>query len=216
MLESLSAVVEAEENLVQRAATIATAEYEQLRIGTYSSVSVNLLPKLLNGFKEQYPEVSISITVGNQIKDWLDKDIADVLIGVERNDHVWLPLINDDFVAVVPEELFPEKQVVHCEELYPYPFITTQNLTVPKSFDMSRFKELIHITAEDDMSAVSMVQAGMGVTILPALVLKKKTKGVRTIAMEPCLHRTIGVSYKNGLPTSSGAMKFVKYLQKNL
>ena len=63
------------------------------------------------------------------------------------------------------------------------------------------------------MSAVSMVQEGMGVTILPSLVLKNQQKGIRTIKLEPNLYRTLGVSYKKELHTSSGAMKFVEYLK---
>ncbi|MBQ8894077.1 MAG: LysR family transcriptional regulator [Clostridia bacterium] len=214
LLEKLSAVVDAENELIKCASAISASKHNRLRIGTYSSVSVNLLPKILNGFKERHSEISISITVGNKISDWLDKDIVDVLFGIENADYEWLPIIRDDFVAVVPKMLFPDRKKIRCEELYPYPFILTGNLLdVTRNFELNSFKELISLTSEDDMSAVSMVQEGMGVTVLPSLVLKKQQKGIRTIKLEPSLYRTLGVSYKKELHTSSGAMKFVQYLK---
>lgn len=213
LLEKLSAVVNAENELIKYASAISASKHNRLRIGTYSSVSVNLLPKILNGFKEQHSEIGISIKVGNKISDWLDKDIVDILFGVESTDCEWLPIARDDFVAVVPEMLFPGRKTIRFEELYPYSFIITENLEVTHNFDLSRFKELISLTSEDDMSAVSMVQEGMGVTILPSLVLKKQQNDIRTIELEPSLYRTLGISYKRELHASSGAMKFVQYLK---
>lgn len=213
LLEKLSAVVDAENELFKSASAISASEYNRLRIGTYSSVSVNLLPKILNGFKELHSEISISITVGNKINDWLDKNIVDILFGTENADYEWLPIVRDDFVAVVPEMLFPDRKKIRCEELYPYSFILTGNLDVTHNFDLNGFKELISLTSEDDMTAVSMVQEGMGVTILPSLVLKKQQKGIHTIKLDPNLYRILGISYKKELHTLSGAMKFVQYLK---
>lgn len=213
LLDKLSAVVAAEDDLRQCAAAVSADKSNRLRIGTYSSISVNLLPEMLNGFKEQYPEISISITVSNRISEWLDEDVSDVLFGIEYTDYEWLPIARDDYVAVVPEQLFANRKSIRHDELYPHSFIITENLTVLQNFDLNRFKELINLKAEDDMSAVSMVREGMGVTVLPSLVLKKKPKGIRTVKLEPGLYRTLGISYKKGLSPSSGAMKFVRYLK---
>ncbi len=213
LFEKLSAVVDAEDELVKSASAISASKNNRVRIGTYSSVSVNLLPKILNGFKEHHPDISISVIVGNKISDWIDEDKVDVLFGIQNPDCVWIPIAQDDFVAVVPKTFFPDRKKIRCEELYPYSFILTGNSNVTRNFDLNNFKELITLTSEDDMSAVSMVQEGMGVTILPSLVLKKQQKGIRTIKLEPNLYRTLGVSYKKELHTSSGAMKFVEYLK---
>lgn len=214
LLPRLTAVVEAEAALFQDAAALSAQKQNRLRIGTYSSISVHLLPELLNRFKEQYPEIAISIEVGNRLQNWLEEDRADVLFGVEVPDYEWLPLVRDDFVAVVPEGLFAEKQTLCYEELYPFPFIMTSNLT--EGPDFSRFKELIHLTAEDDTSAVSMVREGMGVTILPSLVLKKEQQGIRTLPLEPRLCRILGLCHKKGLTAASGAGKFLHYLKENV
>jgi len=211
--DKLVAVMNAEKELFQCAAAISASRQQTLRIGTYSSISSNLLPSLLNGFKELHPEISISILVGNHIGEWLDQDRADVLIGTEYTQHAWLPISNDNFVAVVPKPLFNRRRWIHWEELYFYPFIMTENLSIKQKIDLNRFKELIYLTSSDDLSAVSMVREGMGVTILPSLALKECPRDVRILPLKPVLYRTIGVSYRKDSPPASGAAQFVQYLK---
>lgn len=213
LLDKLVAVTNAEKELFQCSAAISASRQQTLRIGTYSSISSNLLPSLLNGFKELHPEISISILVGNHIGEWLDQDKADVLIGTEYTHHAWLPISNDDFVAVVPKTLFSRRRWIHWEELYFYSFIMTENLSIKQKIDLNRFKELIYLTSADDLSAVSMVREGMGVTILPSLALKECPRDVRILPLKPVLYRTIGVSYRKDSPAASGAAQFVQYLK---
>ena len=215
--QKLEAVVNAEEKLFQAAQTISGRKQEQLRIGTYSSIAVNLLPEILNGFKETHPNIGITITVGNKLAHWLNDDIADVLIGIKEEENCWEPLFQDHFVAVLPESLFPGVKSIHYEELYPYTFITTDNVTdylnVAQNFALEKFKDIIVLNSEDDLSAVSMVREGIGVTILPSLVLKNNKKGVRLLKFEPELYRTIGVSTRKDRDTDSAAAKFAQYIK---
>ena len=213
LLDSLAAVVEAEHALYQKASVIQNEKQNLLRIGTYSSISVNLMPKILTGFRDLYPEISVSITVGNRISSWLEEDLADVVFGVENEGDCWLPVVKDPYVAVVPDTFFAGRKTVNCEELYPYSFIVTENLAVGRMVDLSQFKEQIVLHSDDDMSAVSLVQEGIGVTILPGLVLKNRIKGIRAIKLKPDLHRTLGLSYRKDQPVGSAVLKFVRYLQ---
>ncbi len=144
--------------------------------------------------------------------DWLELDVADVLLGVSTQKGAWISLFQDEFVAVVPEDAFPGKRSIILEDLYPYPFIVTQNLSPLQHIDISRFQETIVINAEDDMSAVSLVQEGMGVTILPSLVLKKRKHGIRMLKLKPSISRTLVLCYKQNILPNSGAHRFVEYI----
>lgn len=216
--EKLEAVVKAEEKLIQAAQTVSGRKQEQLRIGTYSSIAVNLLPEILNGFKEAHPNIGITITVGNKLDHWLSDDIADVLLGTKEEENCWKPLFQDHFVAVLPKTFFPGMKSIHYEALYPYTFITTDNVTdylhVAQNFALEKFKDIIVLNSEDDLSAVSMVREGIGVTILPFLVLKNNKKGVRLLKFEPELYRTIGVSTRKDCDTDSAAAKFARYIKE--
>ena len=211
--EKLTALLQAEAELLHSASAIADRRRHHLRIGTYSSISSNLLPEILPGFKERYPEITISITVGNLIGDWLDDGKADLLLGVENHGNEWFPFAEDPYVAVVPNGFFPGKTSLRWEELISFPFIITENSTVRRHVDLDAFRETIHLTSEDDGSAISMVREGLGVTILSKLAMKNHREGIRILPLEPGFSRTLGFSYKKGSPENSAAMKFLRYMK---
>ena len=213
LLDRLNAVVKAENELFKKANELSEKKQNHLKIGTYSSISVNLLPQILTEFKKKYPEITISITVGDSLKKFLESDRVDIFLGDENPDYEWIPLIKDDYVAVVPIALFKEKSSVSFEELYKYSFIISENLTVLHSFDLSGFKEIITMTSEDDAPAVSMVCQGMGVTILPSLVLNDENKGVRVLKLKPEISRKLGISFKKKSTLSQSALKFIDFLK---
>lgn len=213
LLDKLNAVVKAENELFKKAKEISEKKQNHLKFGTYSSISVNLLPQILTEFKKKFPEITISITVGDSLKKFLENDSVDIFLGDGNPDYEWIPLIKDDFVAVVPESLFASSDCVSFEDLYKYPFIISENLTLLNSLDLSRFKEVITITSEDDAPAVSMVRQGMGVTILPSLVLTAEQKGVRVLKLKPEISRELGISFKKHSDLSSSALKFIDYIK---
>lgn len=213
LLDKLNAVVKAENELFKKAKEISEKKQNHLKIGTYSSISVHLLPQILGGFKAKFLEVTISITVGDRLDLFLENDTADILFGNKIEGYEWLPLVKDDFVAVVPEALFTDAECVSFEELYKYPFIISENFTILQSLDLSRFKDVITLTSEDDAPAVSMVRQGMGVTILPSLVLKGEQNGVRVIKLEPNISRELGMTYKKLSDSTSATCKFISYLK---
>ena len=213
LLKELNAVVKAESELFKKAKEVSEKKQNHLKIGTYSSISVNLLPQILGDFKKKFPEITISITVGDSLRKFLESGSVDIFFGDENPDYEWISFIKDDYVAVVPEALFSENDCVSFNELYEYPFIISQNLTVLHSFDLSGFKEVITITSEDDAPAVSMVRQEMGVTILPSLVLKGEQKGVRVLKLRPELSRELGISFKKKGELSLSALKFINYLK---
>ena len=210
--DKLRAVLDAEEDLLSCAAALTQQKRKQLRIGTFTSISVNLLPELLNGFRAQNPDVGISIQVGNELGDWLDRDTVDVVFGAKNPNHVWQPLIEDQFVAVLPQGAFPGRRSVRAEELFSYSFIITENTAVERSMDLTRFREIIRLNSDDDLAAVALVEEGMGVTALPSLVLKKRPRHVQVLKLEPRLYRTLGLSWRKDLPPDSAAAQFIRYL----
>lgn len=216
LYDKMQAVINAERKLLEEVQKISGKKCKQLHIGTYSSISVHMLPEILREFKEIHTEINISITVGDSLKDWLNNGTADIIFAQEggNTDNEWFPIIKDDFVAVVPESEFSDNETIKCEELYKYPFIKTNEHYVNSFFDQTKFNEIINVESVDDMSVVSMVREGMGVAILPSLVLKNQTNGVRTLKLEPEISRTLGFSYKRDADRTSAKMEFVQYLKK--
>lgn len=217
LLDKLEAVAAAEKALVKAASELSGEKGKLLRIGTYASISVHLLPEVLKGFRQKYPDIRISIIVGDKLRGWLENDIADVLFAEapKVGDGVFIPFVKDDFVAVVPSAMFAGRKTVSCEALCQYPFILVNDSSVRQHFTKENCKEIIDLTSVDDTSVVSMVREGIGVAVLPALVLKAHPKGVRMLKLDPPMSRTLGVTYRKDSGQSSCAMKFVNYLKSS-
>lgn len=213
---ALRKLLDGEDELLATAQTIVMQSEQVLRIGTYSSISIHLLPELLKGFKAEYPGVQVSITIGDSLRDWLSTDKVDVTfddIGPSQYNE-WIPIMKDPYIAVLPNSIFPSQKVVKREELCNYPFISVNDSHTQKYFEGYKFVEKIKFASVDDTSVLAMVKEGIGTSVLPALVLKKHIKGIHTAKLDPELYRPLGISYKKNTAYSYGVEKFIQYLKK--
>ncbi|MBQ9714436.1 MAG: LysR family transcriptional regulator [Clostridia bacterium] len=215
LYDKLLMLAEAENDLLKAAKSLSEKHDSTLRIGAYSSISQHLLPEILHSFKTAYPDIIVSITVANRFNGWLEENTADVIFSDKRptENCEWLPFMTDPFVAIVPSDALKGKKQVQKDELYPYPYISTNETSICEYFDISRFKEVLCFNSVDDDSVLSMVKEGIGVSVLPALVLKKPCKGVRVLKLFPEISRTLGIAFNKNSERSSVASLFIKFLK---
>ncbi len=211
----MKALIDAENELFLSAKQLSINTEYELRIGAYSSISNNILPEILRQFKEKHPEIRVSISVRNKVSDWEEDKNADVIftdISVLENVEA-IFTVKDPYVAIVPKSIFVGRKSVLREELYKFPFISTNSKVLQRYFDQSQFPEVVSIDSVDDLSAVSMVREGIGITVLPNLVVKNERKGVRTLKLQPALYRQLGFSYNKGVEESTAAKKFIEFVK---
>lgn len=213
LYNKMAKLVSAEEDLLNTAAELAKKKKLELRIGTYSSISKTILPDILKRFKEENPDVLVSLIVSVSLRGWLAKNKADIVFGDNgtlRGDE-WFPLMDDPFVAVVPENLYAGKDSITLAELYENSYISTKDVMYKSHIDESKFKEIIPFAGQDDAAVISLIREGIGVSILPLLSCKEE-KGVRVIPLTPTVKRTLGFAYKKS--TSSAVEKFINFIKE--
>lgn len=209
-----SAVIDAEDSLFEAAAALVEKQDFSLKIGTYSSIALHILPELLQSFKQAYPAVRTTILVDDYMQNWLENGTADIILADETMKlKQWQPFMEDEYVAVVPESIFPERDEVTAEELYAYPFIFPNEDNLDSYLDYSRFREVIPVKSIENHSAVYMVRGRLGVTILPKLTMKTFPAGVRTLRLKPKLSRIIGFAHDPKQP-SWACERFVRHIKK--
>ena len=217
LLDSLSAVVEAEDKLKREACLLSSSVDKELVIGSYSSISQHLLPELLHGFKEQNPDIKVTVIVGNSLQGWLNSGRADVIFSdtdpIGEAD-AWVPMLSDPYVAVVPSNTAGERRSVRREELYSSASISTSETMLKEYFDESRFPGVTRFVSVDDASVISMVKEGLGVAVLPSLATGKLKRGVRALRLEPQISRTVGFAYLKDGTKKHATASFVNYLKK--
>lgn len=184
-----------------------------IRIGTFSSVSCNWLPRLIKDFKMMYPSVHFQLQQGEYTS--IIKSIKDgsVDFGFVNPDAVTdLPTVSlqdDEMLAVLPRNHpLSARENVTLEELSHEPFILLDEGELSEPLEIFKQNDLQPNTqyrVHDDYTIMSMVENGLGISILPELVLNRVSYELVKKKISPPIIRTIGIAYKNKkiLPLSS-------------
>ena len=214
LYDYMKALIDAEKALTSAAATLRQSKENRLRIGTFSSISQSILPAIISQFRTVYPNIKISVSVEDSLEDWLSNDLADIIFADELSfgDNMWIPFLEDPFVAVVPVDMFKGKKKVSKKDLYEHAFISINEKVLDSYFDKSRFASVLDFESVDNVSVLHMIQHGLGVSVLPKLMMMKKISGIKTLDLEEPICRTIGFAYKKEAKQTYALKTFIDYM----
>ena len=212
----LEAMLQCEKDMLSTVAALTGGQSHVLRIATYSSMSRNFLSGILKEFQKACPDIRLSVTVADDLSGWLDEDRVDIIFADTSvfGNHEWTPIMEDEFLAVAPLNMFGDRKTITREALYEYPQIFTDDKPLRDYFDVSRFQTLTYFHCEDDLSLVNMVRAGNGITVLPALALKGNADGTALLRLDPPLKRTLGFAYRKNRKKTPALSSFIRFLPK--
>lgn len=185
-----------------------------IRIGTLSSISCHWLPQLIQAFQEKYPNVEFILHQGdnNSIPEWIrtsEIDFGfvnlDVLLSASKTRFIK----EGEYRAVLPLcHPLANAPYVTLEDLAKDPFLVIEEGSLSKpleAFRQAGLEPSVRLRVHDDYSILSMVETGIGVSILPELVLIKTNYKVAIRPLHPVVTRKIGLVAKgnNELPIAS-------------
>lgn len=192
-----------------------------IRIGTFSSVAAHWLPNIIKEFRKTYPNIEYELLLGNynEIEEWIIEGRVDCgFVRLPTNiDLDVIPLEEDQLLAILPEghaltdcDKFP--LAGFCEE----PFILLgrdHNEEILKNFEQYSLSPMIQYTTWDDYAIMSMVEKGLGISMLHEMILKRTPYHIVTRELDPPLHRNIGVALRNQKTASLAVKRFLEYLE---
>lgn len=191
-----------------------------IRIGTFTSVSRSWLPKLMNEFKSIYPFVHFDLRQGDYrgIEEWISEGTVD--FGFTCYDEVKglvvTPLRKDEMLAALPPgHPLSGREYVTLGELSKEPLILLDEGEFSVALDAFRREGLepdIHYRVTDDYTVISMVEQGLGVSVLYELVLKNEDRSLAALHIEPPVERTTALAYRNKRTLSVAARRFIDFV----
>lgn len=193
-----------------------------IRIGTFSSVSSSRLPELMKNFKEIYPSVKFELQQGQytsitQLIREGSVDFGFVNPDAVTNLHT-IPLKQDEMLAVLPfNHQLTNHEKVTLKELSDEPFILLDEgqLSVPlKFFKQNNLHPNIQYRVYDDYTIMSMVEKGLGIAILPELILNKISYDIVKKKIYPPIVRTIGIAFKDRKTLPIASKYFIDFILK--
>lgn len=192
-----------------------------IRIGTFSSAATHWLPNIIKKFQKDYPNIDYELLLGDytEIENWISEGRVDCgfLRLPTRPEFDALYLESDRLLAVLPEnhELAGEKAIpvsALCKE----PFMLLEKgakAEVAEIFENNNLNPSVHFTTWDDYAIMSMIESGLGVSILPELILKRVPYNIIVKELDVPAHRDIGIVMKDRKTASLAVNKFIEYIK---
>ena len=199
-------IIDAENELNRLAEDIRGLSSGTVAIGTFTSVAVHWLPRMIKEFQQSHPQVEFRLLNGDyhDVDEWLDKGLIDIGFialpapaGCEA-----VPLIEDRLLAVLPVgHPLAARESCRVSQVAAEPFISLLDASdndARKALEKAGVKPNIKFRTKDDYAIIAMVGQGLGVSIMPELVLTGRSESVETRPLDPPSSRTIALA----LPSS--------------
>lgn len=190
-----------------------------IRIGTLSSISCHWLPALIRDFGKQYPHVEFILHQGdnNSIPEWVrtgEVDFGFVNMSVYNGKATFLK--EGEYRAILPKDHpLALQESVTLEELAQEPFLVIEEGSFSRPLEAFRESGLspqVRLRVHDDYSILSMVEQGLGVSILPELVLRKTNYQISIRPIAPAITRNLGFIAKNENELPLASRYFIHFL----
>ncbi|MCP1306291.1 MULTISPECIES: LysR family transcriptional regulator [Paenibacillus] len=220
VLKHVRDIIQRSELLKQEVASIQGLETGTVRIGTFTSISTQWLPGIMKRFQAEHPAIEIKLLEGDydEINDWITSGAVDfgfVSLTAARPFDI-IPLTKDNLLCIVPDESpYREMNVMSLAQLQAEPFIMPKwgkESDLLRIIKINRLSLNIKYEVLEDQAIMAMVKNGLGISILPAMVLYEALDGIHMIGLEGDPYRTIvlaAVSFKH---LSPAARKFKKHI----
>lgn len=190
-----------------------------VRLGTVTAVANEWLPVVLKKLMQEVPGIEYEILIGNGdvIADWLKEDRIDVGVFVPKNtEHLKAELLHlDEFKVIFPKghELAGYEKVP-LTALKNYPYIlhgASWCKALEEQLEKNQQRIPVRYTTVGATSIVNLVRAGIGVSILPELLLENDKFKVESRPLDPPLSRKLFL-VTHGTPTMPAVKAFVQRL----
>lgn len=211
MMPYIHEIVRQEKLLYQAAAGLHTLVAGRIRVGTFTSVATHWLPAMMMQFQKEHPQVDFQLFNGDyhDIDTWLGDGSVDLAFTAlpARPGCQCTPLYEDALAAVLPKgHPLAETFVCRVEELAKEPFISlleSSNHDVRRAFSAVKVRPNIRFETKDDYAVIAMVRQGLGVSVMPSLLLRGNTEGVEIRPIDPPASRTIALAVVSDAPAAA-------------
>lgn len=210
-------------SMQEKANEIKGIETGVIRVGTISSVTCHWMPQLMGGFKEEYPNVQFLFHQGDYtlIPEWIASGQIDFgFINPLADTNLKTKTVKSgEMLAVLPKNHpLAKKKSIHLQDIAAEPYILLEEGRYSEpmaAFEAAGIQPNIQYTIHDDYAIMMMVEAGLGVSILAELILRRTNYDIVCLPIDPPITRTLAVGYKDKDSLPIASKYFIDYLMEH-
>jgi len=158
----------------------------RLRVGTLYSLTLETVPRLIMGMKLRRPELEMDLTMGSNaaLLRMLEDGMLDAILisisesDIDRNSLEVLPLFHDDIYLAAPASAsLDTSTLADLRDYSDQKFVSLAEgfatyVGFQDAFHIAGFEPEIVTRVNDIFSMLSLVQAGVGFTLMPGRMKK--------------------------------------------
>ncbi|MDQ4030442.1 MAG: LysR family transcriptional regulator [Actinomycetota bacterium] len=192
-----------------------------LRVGTYQSVSRQILPRLLRRFGQVWPRVDLRVTEEQTDEELVrliergDIDLSFADFRIWDGPFEWAHLLDDPYVLVVQAEspLAARKAPPTLAEIAELPLIGFRLCGTTRLVEAQFHGEGLHpefvFRSDDNGTVQAMVAAGLGIAVVPRLTVDVNDSATVAIPLPAIPPRQIGLAWHRDRYRSPAARAFI-------
>lgn len=220
LLPLMRDVLKSDERLQQEAALTKGLETGAVCIGMFNSVCIEYIPELARTFREKHPNIEINICQGgyDDILGWLRNNVVDMAFAslTDYGDNQAVPLFRDRMMCVThksfkprnpgyvtPEDIRGQKIVYQCDgdNVDVNACLAEHGITISSRFSV-----------DSDHAMITLVEADLGMCIIPELVYKPFKGEFAVYPLEPAAYRTVVLATPKNRPLSAAAREMHEHI----
>lgn len=209
--------------LVQAAADLKGMESGLVKVASFSSVSAQWLPLILKSFGELYPNIEFEMLTGDyydQIESWIVSGEADcgfLRLPSLKGLSVY-PLHQDQLKIIVPcGHPQADCNPFPVETIATEPFIRLEegdDYEIRAALDEMGVHPHVRYTAREDRTILAMVSNGLGISLLPELMVHNSPYPIVICQPPRSFYRQIAIAVKDKKALSNSTRLFVDHVRR--
>ena len=223
ILPYIQKLVEANTALDVEIKRVNTMKDSVIRIGSYTSIIMHWLSDAVKKFNTDYPDITVEIKDGgaDEIYGWVMDGTVDIgfLSRQEEYKTEWIPLKKDPLLAIMPTD------DSHTAKQIPLTDFNGKKFLMPSyglNKDIYRVFKKYGITPDISNShmnyvvILSMVERGLGMSILSELLLKGRNDNIKIMDTKPKMYRELGIAIQSHKYATNTVKKFIEYTKETV
>jgi len=218
LMPAIRSFLKANARLENQITAISESKKQTIRIAAYASIAMQWMPEILYRFRRSCPDANVDLRmVDNALEPFelLEAGKTDVIFASrqEFGQYDWIHLKDDKMFAVLPPNFdVGEKRSFSITDFDAQEFIMPSQgfgIDILRVFDQQEIHPNIRPTMVDDATVVSMVEHGLGISMMTELTLRGRTNNIKLLPVEPTAYRDLGIAVRSANAATAHLQKFI-------
>lgn len=223
LLPALRQMVYQAESCRQTAASLRGLEQGSITVGANYRFYARQLAQLMARFREKHPGIAFQTIEGTSttLVTALQEHRADLcIISRREGPHQWLPLRQDQMMVMLSPQhplaadAVPIRRLETESYIEIYPGRETDNSRILAENGVCPGNRFAGV--EDDFSAMAMVEAGLGIALVNALIAGTLNGNVVFRPLDPPQYVEVGIATLPPEIMSPAARRFLNFVRENM